>query len=93
VHQVQARADVTHDPDLVALAREAAAYVPDVADGPRPAGPVLALELEHEDGLLRFFSVSARLETATDATLDELHLETFLPADRETQRAMASVSR
>ena len=54
---------------------------------------MLALELEHGDGLLRFFSVSARLETATDATLDELHLETFLPADRETQRAMASVPR
>ncbi|SES21167.1 Helix-turn-helix domain-containing protein [Pedococcus cremeus] len=93
VHQVQARADLTHDPALVALARGAAAYVPGAARGPRPTGPVLALELEHEDGLLRFFSVSARLETATDATLDELHLETFLPADRETQRAMASVPR
>jgi hypothetical protein len=35
--------------------------------------------------VLRFISVVARLETASDVTLDELHLETFLPADASTQ--------
>lgn len=52
-------------------------------------GPVLALELLVGGDLLRFFSVSARLETATDATLDDLHLETFLPADVRTQQVLA----
>lgn len=33
---------------------------------------------------LRFFSVSARLEMATDLTVDGLHLETFVPADATT---------
>ncbi|GAA4720979.1 helix-turn-helix transcriptional regulator [Pedococcus ginsenosidimutans] len=89
VHQVRARAEVTHDPALTDLAEEAAAYVPVDPRIPAPAGPVLALELEHEGALLRFFSISARLETATDATLDELHLETFLPADRTTQQALS----
>lgn len=85
-HQVASRAERTHDVRLRALADEITAYV-DVPALPDPgAEPVLALELEVEDGLLRFFSVAARLETATDATLDGLRLETFLPADEQTQR-------
>ena len=92
VAQVQARAEATHDPALAELAREATALVPDAGRAARSVGPVLALELEHEGGVLRFFSVSARLETASDATLDELHLETFLPADRHTQQVLGAAS-
>lgn len=88
VHQVRSRAEVTHDPVLADLADEAASYVDLDPRTPAPAGPVLALELDSPDGVLRFFSVSARLETATGATLDELHLETFLPADEATQAAL-----
>lgn len=88
VHQVRARAEVTHDPVLADLADEAVSYVDLDPRTPTPAGPVLALELEYASAVLRFFSVSARLETATDATLDELRLETFLPADQATQSAL-----
>jgi hypothetical protein len=48
---------------------------------------VLTLELETDAGPLRFFSTSAQLSTATDATLEGLHLETFLPADVATRQA------
>lgn len=88
-HQVVSRAERTHDPRLRALADEVAAYV-DLRGLPAPGRePVLALELEVDGGVLRFFSVAARLETATDATLEGLTLETFLPADEHTQRWLA----
>ena len=48
---------------------------------------MLTLELETEAGLLRFFSTSAQLDTATDVALEGLHLETFLPADVATRHA------
>lgn len=51
-------------------------------------GPVLTLELETGSGVLRFFSTSAQLDTASDATLAGLHLETFLPADGATRQAV-----
>lgn len=102
--QVRSRAEHTHDPVLHDLAEEVAGYVqqpggagPGVGTGLGAGlgagfplvGPVLALELLVGGDLLRFFSVSARLETATDGTLDDLHLETFLPADARTQQVLA----
>lgn len=97
VAQVRARAAMTHDPRLIALAEEAARYRGGYAvprrhpRGSPPGGPVLVLELDHGDDVLRFVSVAARLETAADATLEGLHLETLLPADAVTQRAMRMV--
>lgn len=83
-NQVTHRAGRTGDPVLAALADEVAGY--GIPLRTPSADPVLALELKGEDGaVLRFFSVVARLETASDVTLDELHLETFLPADASTQ--------
>ena len=85
--QVTRRADRTHDPRHRELAAEVDSYV-DGAPGLRvSAGPVLTLELETGAGLLRFFSTSAQLDTATDAALEGLHLETFLPADVATRQA------
>ncbi|MEW1954716.1 helix-turn-helix transcriptional regulator [Terrabacter sp. NPDC080008] len=91
LHQVRGRAEHTHDPVLHELADEAAGYLRAATARPlAEVGPVLALELEVGGALLRFFSVSARLETATDATLEDLHLETFLPADARTQQLLGS---
>jgi transcriptional regulator with XRE-family HTH domain len=90
VRQVSARAQHTYDPRLRELAAELKGYVPRTVAQLRPAGPVLALELEAEGGLLRFFSVSAQIETAADSVLAGLHLETFLPADAETRAALRS---
>ena len=90
--QVAHRADRTHDPRLAELASELAGYEVPGTGEVAPSGPVLALEIDSEAGPLRFFSVSARLETATDTTLEGLSLETFLPADAATAAALRSAT-
>lgn len=84
--QVTHRAERTHDPRHLELAEEIASYRAGTPTPHRPTGPVLTLELETDAGTLRFFSTSAQLDTATDVTLEGLHLETFLPADIETRQ-------
>ncbi len=86
--QVTNRALHTHDPRLRALAAELAGYVRPSVSQLRPSAPVLALELESEAGLLRFFTVAAQLETPMDSVLQGLHLETFVPADERTRLAL-----
>lgn len=77
------------DPDLVALQKEVDAYP---AAGERPnrplLDPVIPLEIEADDHLLRLFSVASRIESASDVTLDGLHLETFVPADDDTRQLL-----
>lgn len=85
--QASHRALHTHDPRHRALVAEIDSYVGLRPGAPAASGPVLTLELETDGGTLRFFSTSARLDTVTDATLEGLHLETFLPADAATRRA------
>ncbi|MFC7620454.1 helix-turn-helix domain-containing protein [Microlunatus sp. GCM10028923] len=90
-HQLVARAERTHDPRLEELAGEVGARVRP-SGGASAAGPVLALELAVDHGVLRLFSISSRLTTAADATLEGLHLETFVPADDETRRRFATTA-
>lgn len=90
--QLRHRAERTADPRHRALAEEITAYVPHATNAPAPGAPVLTLDLDDGDGgLLRFFTMSARLDTATDATLEGLHLETFLPADEDTRRRLQPI--
>ena len=50
---------------------------------------VLPLRLRIDDGgELSFFSIAARVETATDVTVQELVVETFYPADDVTAAAL-----
>ncbi|WP_446663613.1 helix-turn-helix domain-containing protein [Flexivirga sp. B27] len=84
--QLRHRAAQTRDPRHSALAREVAELV-EADTTPAVGGPVVVLELESDSGPLRFFSTAARLTTATDAALEGLHLETFLPADEHTRAA------
>jgi transcriptional regulator with XRE-family HTH domain len=88
--QLVHRAERTHDPRHLALAQEAKSYLGST-DRTAPTGsPVLTLELATGEGdPLRFFSTSAQLTTPTDATLEGLHMETFLPADESTRRRFA----
>lgn len=90
LRQVGHRAERTHDPRHRRLAAEIAGYVDGhtgrTGAAAAPAGPVLTLELVVDGALSRFFSTSATLSTATDAALEGLHLETFLPADDATRR-------
>lgn len=86
LRQVSHRAERTHDPRHEELAAEIAGYVGG-SDAPEPlTGPVITLHIDVDGAPLRFFSTSATLSTATDAALEGLHLETFLPADEETRR-------
>lgn len=87
--QVAHRAERTFDRQLFDLLDEIDAHV-DAASAATPAtGPVLALELTTSGGPLRLFSSSAQLTTSTDAALEGLHLETFLPADADTRARLS----
>ncbi|MGW2840838.1 helix-turn-helix domain-containing protein [Streptomyces sp. NPDC001493] len=89
LRQVEHRAERTHDQRHHALATEIARYLDgtDATGTTAPAtGPVVTLSIDVGGTPLRFFSTSATLSTATDAALEGLHLETFLPADEETRR-------
>ncbi|SDS32481.1 helix-turn-helix domain-containing protein [Microlunatus soli] len=89
LHQVNHRAERSHDPRHRRLADEITGFLGPEPLEPPTTGPVLTLEIEVDGAPLRFFSASARLDTATDATLEGLHLETFLPADEATRLALA----
>ena len=79
------------DERLAALVAEARTY-PGVVDLPdRPPLPsgddlVVPLVLDTPAGELRFISMIATIGAAFDVTLEELRLETLLPADRQTER-------
>jgi transcriptional regulator with XRE-family HTH domain len=79
-------AAVTGDPALRALHEELAAYpAPEDAE---PAGAasdvVVPLRLRVPGGELRFFSTVTTFGTPVDITVEELSIESFFPADRET---------
>ncbi|MEU2720241.1 helix-turn-helix domain-containing protein [Streptomyces smyrnaeus] len=82
---------------LRALHDEVAAYpMPEpVSDGdaPHPADPVesrfaLPMVIEHGGQILSFLSTIATFNTPLDVTVSELAVETFLPADPATAKAL-----
>ncbi len=81
--------DETGDTDLVDLLEEIQDY-PTPPGDPLSAGmidivPVATpLTLATIDGTLSFFNTTTRFGSATDITLAELAIESFLPADAET---------
>lgn len=88
--QVVHRRDRTFDPRLADLVREMDVHVPTSAGHQPSGGPVLALELATDTEPMRLFSSTAQLTTSSDATLEGLHLETFLPADASTRERLLS---
>jgi transcriptional regulator with XRE-family HTH domain len=86
LEQVRHRAAQTGDERLVELHRELNEYPGGSTPAPAPASSdvVLPLRFIHDRGELSFFSIAARVETATDVTVDELTVESFYPADAET---------
>lgn len=90
--RLRREAELFGDPDLSELHRELAAY-PGGAVGEHgtqpPAGQVaVPLRLRDGDGELTFISFVSTFGTPVDVTLDELVLETFLPADARTAAAL-----
>jgi hypothetical protein len=76
------------DPALAALHEELAGYPG--GDSPAPSHDLAAgaiavpLRLRHPDGDLAFLSTVTTFGTAVDATVAELSIESFFPADERT---------
>ena len=89
--------DRPFDERLAALLAEARSY-PGVADLPdRPPLPtgndlMLPMQVQTDLGVLRFISMIATIGEPFDVTLEELRLETLLPADRFTEDALRSLT-
>jgi transcriptional regulator with XRE-family HTH domain len=85
--------DRPFDGRLADLLTEARTY-PGVADlpvrDPLPSGNdlMVPLLLETDRGTLRFISMIATIGAPFDVTLEELRIETLLPADRVTEEAL-----
>ena len=76
--------------ELLALPGTPAAWrIPDLARAPEP---VLALHLKRGDLELRLFSMFTTVGTPQDVTLQELRIESFMPADAATESALRSLS-
>ena len=85
--------DRPFDDRLADLLVEARSY-PGVGDlpmrHPLPSGNdlMVPLQLETDHGTLRFISMIATIGAPFDVTLEELRIETLLPADRTTEAVM-----
>jgi hypothetical protein len=93
LEQVHRRAVQTGDPRLRELEDELRGYPG--GGGSAAAAPmdvVLPLVLEHNGIELSLFSIEARVGTATDVTVEELSIETFYPADKQTGEALRSLA-
>ncbi len=90
--QVQARSDRDGDLRLRDLAEEAAAYPGDGAGRPALTDVVMPLELTIDGATLRFFSISATVESARDVTVDELRIEAFYPSDEDTRNIVFALT-
>jgi hypothetical protein len=58
-----------------------------------PAPPVLTMRLKRDDSHLALFSTLTTLATPRDSTLEQLRIECFYPADRETEATACSARR
>jgi transcriptional regulator with XRE-family HTH domain len=89
--------DVTNDPVLVDLHRELVGYAAHTRSKTQrlaypPTNEVLPvlvpMRLQTPSGELSFWSTTTVFGSAMDTTLSELAIETFLPADEATRRAL-----
>jgi transcriptional regulator with XRE-family HTH domain len=93
LHSLRRQILVTGDPELGRLHAELERYPGVCVDPPDDPGPrteiVLPLRLRRDGAELSFLSTVTTFGTAVDATLAELTIEAFYPADRPTARALA----
>ncbi|WP_433726944.1 helix-turn-helix domain-containing protein [Actinoplanes sp. CA-051413] len=83
LHRLDRQAQATGDPVLRSLHDELLA-LPGGQAAARPDGMVVPLRYATSGRELSFFSVTSVLGTPLDVTLDELAIESFLPADAAT---------
>ena len=78
------QAQLTGDPALRTLYDELDAYPAPPRGGEEVSDVVVPLRLRIPGGELRFFSTVTTFGTPVDITVEELSIESFFPADRET---------
>jgi transcriptional regulator with XRE-family HTH domain len=89
LERLRRQVEITGDPDVRALLREARAYPAPEAEGHAPGQEVaVPLRLRSGGGELRFLSTIATFGTAVDITVAELAIESFFPADEATVEAV-----
>ena len=89
LHRLQQQIAATADSELQALHDEIAAYpFAEDKDSPLPSPIAVPFELHTHLGTLSFISTITIFGTPVDVTLQELAVESFFPADAETQRAL-----
>lgn len=81
------------DPERDALLAELTALpgIPEagvVPDLSRPPNPVLPLHLKRDDFELRLFTAVTQIASPQDVTLEGLRIESFMPADPESEAAI-----
>ncbi|WP_435829509.1 helix-turn-helix domain-containing protein [Nocardia fusca] len=86
--QVRGRWEATGDSRLKALLDEVTAYPCHDGGARARTDVVVPLQLRVGDAELSFFSITASALSATDVTIDELHIEAFYPADEATARLL-----
>lgn len=85
------------DTELAALDAELRAMpgLPESVRAPdltRTPPPILAVHLKGPSTELRFFTMLTTLGTPQDVTLQDLHIESFMPADAETEARMRAMA-
>ncbi|CUB01719.1 Transcriptional regulator, contains XRE-family HTH domain [Comamonas thiooxydans] len=89
LHRLQQQIAATADNELQALHDEIAAYpFAEDKDSPLPSPIAVPFELHTHLGTLSFISTITIFGTPVDVTLQELAVESFFPADAETQAAL-----
>jgi transcriptional regulator with XRE-family HTH domain len=84
-HQI----DALGDPLLAALEQELMSYAGRCRRHDQPTAAIaVPLRLKASGGILSFISTTTIFGTPLDVTLSELAIESFFPADAETQRAL-----
>ncbi|RIL04448.1 MAG: transcriptional regulator [Proteobacteria bacterium] len=63
-----------------------------VPDLTRPPAPILAVHMKRDDFELRFFTMLTTLGTPQDVTLQDLHIESFMPADAATEARLRELA-
>ncbi|AOS63912.1 helix-turn-helix transcriptional regulator [Actinoalloteichus hymeniacidonis] len=81
------------DPDLRALHTELSGYAtsarPEATEPTAGLGDIaVPLRLRHDDGVLNFISTVTTFGAPLDVTMDELAIESFLPADEATSSVL-----
>jgi hypothetical protein len=56
-----------------------------------PTAPFLAIEFSKNDLTMRFFTTLTTFRTSHDVTLQELRIESFFPADEETELSLQRI--